>query len=92
MASGSLSGSWLEGRNFSFKGIFSRGGTGSWLLAPLVLAWLTMRMRKTGVLGGRATHTANKKIHQQKNTADEGDGKPCPTAPLPSGEEESGAI
>ena len=60
MAFGSLSGSWIEGRYFSFKGMCSRRVTGSWLLAPLVLARLTIRMQNTGALGGRVTCTANK--------------------------------
>ena len=44
MASGSPSGSYLEGRVFHLKVMCSRGGTGSWLLAPIFLAWLTMHM------------------------------------------------
>ena len=42
---GSPSGSFLEGRGFPLKGMCSRGGTGTWLLAPLVIARLTKRMR-----------------------------------------------
>ena len=62
VASGFLSGSWLEGQDFSFEGVCSLRGTGSWFLAPLVFARSTVRMRNTGALGGRATRTADKKI------------------------------
>ena len=63
LASGSLGGSWLEGRGFSFKGMCSRGG--HWLLdsGPTFACTVDDADAKyidTGALGGRVTSTANK--------------------------------
>ena len=60
--SGSLSGSCIEGRDFSLKGMCSRGGTGSWLLAPLFVYTVKNADTKyvdTDALGGCATLTVN---------------------------------
>ena len=62
MASGSLGGSWLKGRGFSFKGMCSRGG--HWLLdsGPTFAHTVDDADAKyvdTGALGGRVTSTAN---------------------------------
>ena len=45
VAYGSLSGSFLEGRDFSSNEICSGGGTGSWIMDPLLLAQSTMWMQ-----------------------------------------------
>ena len=62
MASGSLSGSCLEGRYFSLKGMCSRGG--HWLLVsgPTFARTVNNADAKcvdTGALGGRVTRTSN---------------------------------
>ena len=56
------SGSYLEGGVFSLKGMCSRGGTGSWLLAPIRACTVDNANTKCvdmGALGGRVTCTAN---------------------------------
>ena len=92
-------------RDVGSGGMFRRG-TGLWLLVLTLALGLRDRMvpckECADTDGARTVDDADAKCgrlwrkrhlyYRQKNTADGADGKPCPTAPLPADEEESGNV